>query len=179
MNENSATPGWKNDPSRWSRRLLLVALALAGLGIATYLTLYQTGGIQQVWEPFFGEGSHKVLHSVISRMLPVPDAALGALAYFVEIVAGVIGGRDRWRTLPWLVIFYGATAMAMGLTGILLVIFQAVWVQAWCTLCLVSAGLSLAIAALAREELLATLRFVGHARDRGDSPWHSFWGMAR
>jgi hypothetical protein len=34
-----------------------------------------------VWEPFFGDGSRTVLTSGISRLLPVPDAALGAFEH--------------------------------------------------------------------------------------------------
>jgi hypothetical protein len=35
--------------------------------------------IGDVWEPFFGNGSRLILTSGVSRILPVPDAALGAL----------------------------------------------------------------------------------------------------
>jgi hypothetical protein len=38
-------------------RAVIVALALCGLAIATYLTFYQVGIIATVWDPFFGEGS--------------------------------------------------------------------------------------------------------------------------
>ena len=41
------------------------------------LALYQLGYFSEVWEPFFGNGSAEVLHSALSRVLPIPDAALG------------------------------------------------------------------------------------------------------
>ncbi len=69
------------DPSAWSKRLPAIALALVGCGIATYLALYQLGILAHSWEPFFGAGSRIILkESPLSHWLPVPDAALGALA---------------------------------------------------------------------------------------------------
>jgi hypothetical protein len=50
--ENS--PGWSYNPSAWPERLPVAALGLTGLGIATYLGLYQLDLIRRVWEPFFG-----------------------------------------------------------------------------------------------------------------------------
>ena len=64
-----AAPGWDHNPSSWSHRRWVVGLALAGAGIASYLTLYQAGLMRQVWEPFFGDGSATVLHSWVSSTL--------------------------------------------------------------------------------------------------------------
>ncbi|MGH7875641.1 MAG: hypothetical protein ACREQO_25900 [Candidatus Binatia bacterium] len=60
-------------------------MVLVGFGIALYLFLYQLGLFLNVWEPFFGNGSRKVLQSHLTRVLPVPDAALGALGYLIEV----------------------------------------------------------------------------------------------
>jgi uncharacterized membrane protein len=68
-----------------------------------YLALYQWEVLARVWEPFFGEGSRVILTSSVSHLLPVPDAALGAFGYLLDAVAGLIGGRQRWRTRPWIV----------------------------------------------------------------------------
>jgi hypothetical protein len=88
-------PGWDYNPASWGERLPLVGLALLGFLIAGYLALYQWGVFPSVWEPFFGDGSKSVLHSWISRMLPIPDAALGAIGYLLDAVTGVAGGRGR------------------------------------------------------------------------------------
>jgi uncharacterized membrane protein len=125
-----------------ARRAVIAGLALAGLAIAVYLTLYQLGILPTVWEPFFGDGSRRVLHSPISRLLPVPDASLGVAGYLVEIVTDLIGGRERWRTSPKTVLFFGAVAGA-----------KAFWLRAGCTLCLSSAGISVGIAVLAWGEV--------------------------
>ncbi|HZI72549.1 MAG TPA: vitamin K epoxide reductase family protein, partial [Gemmatimonadales bacterium] len=81
-------PGWSYNPSSWSERVPLIALAVVGGVIATYLALYQTGVVNSVWDPFFGSGSQTILKSSVSRILPIPDAALGALGYVLDAVSG-------------------------------------------------------------------------------------------
>lgn len=148
------------NPSSLARRLPVVCLAVFGFGIASYLALYQLHFVAHVWEPFFGNGSERVLHSFIARMLPVPDAALGASGYAAEIMAGVIGGADRWRRHPKLVIAYGAVVAGVGLTALSLAAVQAFVIQAGCTLCLLSAAISFAVAWLARDEVMASARVI-------------------
>jgi uncharacterized membrane protein len=138
-------PGWSYNPSSWSERVPLIVLAVVGGSIATYLALYQTGVVNSVWDPFFGTGSQTILKSSVSRILPIPDAALGALGYVLDAVSGAIGGKDRWRTMPWIVIVFGIAVGPLGLVSILLVILQPVLFHAWCTLCLASATISIAM----------------------------------
>jgi hypothetical protein len=169
-------PGWSDNPSSWPQRLPIVALALAGAGIAGYLTLYQLGLIARVWEPFFGDGSRVVLTSSVSRVLPVPDAALGAFGYLLDAVTGLVGGRARWRTLPWMVILFGLAVGPLGAASILLVILQPVLLDAWCTLCLASAVVSVAMIGPALDEVLASLQHLARVRSAGQSVWRAFWG---
>ena len=94
----TVTPsGWDYNPSGWSQRIPIVVVAVAGTVVASYLAAFQLGWIGEVWEPFFGNGSRVILTSGVSRILPVPDAALGAFGYAVDAVTGVVGGRSRWR----------------------------------------------------------------------------------
>ena len=151
-------PGWRLNPSRWSKRLVSFALAFAGFAIATYLALYQLRVIRDVWEPFFGNGSQLVLHSSLSRLLPVPDATLGALGYLVEVIAGVIGGGQRWRTSPWAAVCFGGIAAGMALASAVLVACQPFVAHAWCTLCLCSSGISFIVVGPAVSELRAALQ---------------------
>jgi uncharacterized membrane protein len=145
------------NPSRWRERLPVVLLATAGLSIASYLAAYQLGFVRKVWEPFFGAGSERVLHSFVSRLLPIPDAVAGALGYFAELITALIGGEQRWRTSPSLVLFYGAIVAALAVAGLVLSALQLFVLHAFCTLCLVSAIISLLIAWLACSEVLASL----------------------
>ena len=170
-------PGWVKNPSAWGERLPIVVLALVGLGIATYLTLYQYNVVDTVWEPFFGDGSETVLDSALSRVLPVSDAALGAFGYALDAVTGVIGGRKRWRTMPWIVILFGIFVGPLGAISILLVIAQPVLYDSFCTLCLASAVISLAMIPPAVDEVLASLQEVRRVRQGGGDWWRFFWGI--
>jgi hypothetical protein len=98
--KRSVPPGWDENPTAWPKRIALATLAFAGFCVAAYLTLYQIKVFQTVWDPFFPSGSPKVLHLTE----PFPDASLGILAYLTEILLSFIGGRDRWRTMPWTVL---------------------------------------------------------------------------
>lgn len=169
-------PGWSYNPASWSQRLPIAGLALVGFVIASYLALYQVGVFATVWDPFFGNGSRTILNSSVSRVLPIPDAALGALSYLVDAVAGVLGGQDRWRTKPWIVVIFGLVVGPLGAVSVMLVVFQPVLFDAWCTLCLASAIVSVAMIGPAMDEFLASLQFLKRARARGHSLWDAFLG---
>ena len=177
MRDGSIPPGWSYNPSRRSERLILVLLALAGFGIALYLSLYQLAVFSTVWEPFFGAGSQNVLHSQLMRALPIPDSALGALGYLIEAVLGWAGGNERWRVQPWLVIFYGLTVASLAFVSIVLVIFQSAFLNAWCTLCLASAAISINLVGPVMDEVLASLQHLKREFTRGDFLWRAFWGL--
>ena len=173
-------PGWAYNPSDWSQRIPIVALALLGAGVAGYLAAFQLGVVATVWEPFFGDDSRRILTSGVSRVLPIPDAALGMIGYLVDAVTGVIGGRDRWRTMPWIVILFGLAVGSLGTVSILLVILQPVMFDGWCTLCLASAIISVVMIGPAMDEVLASLQFLRRAHDQNIPLWRAFWkGDAR
>jgi hypothetical protein len=172
-----APPNWDYNPSSWDQRLPIVGLALIGFGIATCLTLFQLEVIGDIWEPFFGDGSRIILTSATSRVLPVPDAALGAFGYLLDAVAGIIGGRTRWRTMPWIVILFGLAVGPLGAVSILLVILQPLLYDAFCTLCLTSALISVLMIGPAMDEFLASLQHLRGEIARGRSPWRTFWGL--
>lgn len=177
QNKQLSPPGWSYNPSKWSQRIPIIILALIGTGIATYLSLYQLGINQSVWEPFFGDGSITILNSSISHILPIPDALLGAFAYLVDAVTGIIGGKRRWKTLPWMVILFGIAVGPLGLVSILLVVLQPVLFDSWCTLCLASAVVSVLMIGPAMDELLASLQFLKRVKVSRKSIWKAFWGF--
>lgn len=130
-----------------------------------------------MWEPFFGDGSRRILNSPISRALPIPDAALGALGYLLDAVTGAVGSPKRWRTMPWIVVIFGLAVGPLGAVSIGLVIAQPVLLDAWCTLCLVTAVISVSMIGPAMDELLASLQYLKQAYDEGHSLWRTFWGV--
>ena len=175
--DEDVPPGWDYNPASWSQRLPIVGLALVGLGIASYLALYQLDVIKTVWEPFFGDGSRTILNSKVSNVLPIPDAALGAFGYLLDAVTGAIGGTKRWKTMPWIVIVFGLAVGPLGVVSIMLVIFQPVLFSAWCTLCLASAVVSVAMIGPAMDEMLASLQYMRRVQQSGRSTWRAFWGL--
>ena len=172
-------PGWSTNPSMWSQRLPIVGLALVGFAISTYLALYQYGVVAAVWEPFFGDGSRKILESRLSSVLPVKDAALGAFSYLLDAVTGAIGGTKRWRTMPWMVIIFGLAVGPLGAISVLLVIAQPLLYDSFCTLCLCSAVISLAMIGPAMDEFLASCQDIRRVQAAGGSAWRAFWGLDR
>jgi uncharacterized membrane protein len=175
--ENFIPPGWNYNPAKWSQRLPIVFLAIIGFFIAGYLSMYQLNLIDSVYEPFFGDGSIKILNSKISHILPIPDAALGAFGYLVDAVTGVIGGEGRWRKKPWIVIIFGLAVGPLGFVSVLLVVFQPVLFSAWCSLCLASAVISILMIGPAMDEMLASLQYMQRVKRSKASFWKAFWGV--
>lgn len=168
-------PGWAYNPSAWSQRIPISLAAVLGCAIATYLALYQYGVVDTVFEPFFGDGSATVLDSGLSKVLPISDAALGALSYVADALAGILFGVSRWRTAPWIVLVFAMAVGPLGLVSILLVIAQPVLYGSFCTLCLCSAAISLMMIPPAMDEALASGQELRRVKDSGGSVWRAFW----
>ena len=176
MQSADIPPGWDYNPASWSQRIPIIVLAVLGFGIASYLALYQFRVFDTVWEPFFGGGSVTVLNSPVSHALPIPDGALGALGYLADAVGGAVGGKRRWKTMPWIVVFFGFAVGPLGLISIMLVVFQPVLFNSWCTLCLVTAVISVVMIGPSMDEVLASLQFLKRAKKAGKPLWRAFWG---
>ncbi|MDM7956035.1 vitamin K epoxide reductase family protein [Blastomonas sp.] len=170
-------PGWSYNPSNWTQRVPIILLALVGLLVARYLTAYQLGQIDGVWDPFFPglpddpskNGTEAVITSSVSEAFPIPDAALGGYTYALEIVTGIIGSRARWRTMPWLVFLFGLMIAPLGVVSILFVIIQPIVIGTWATLTLIGAAAMLIQIPYSLDELLATLQFVRRRAKAGRS----------
>jgi hypothetical protein len=169
-------PAWNYNPSSWNQRIPLVVVAIIGFFIALYLAFYQMHMIGDVWEPFFGDGTKKVLTSELSRKFPIPDALLGAFSYLLDVVSGIIGGTGRWKTKPWIVVVFGIAVGPLGLVSIFLVIAQPVIVGSWCFLCLCSALISVLMISPAMDEFLASLQYLQRVKYKKLSVWKAFWG---
>lgn len=181
MQHGPATPpGWSYNPSSWPQRAIMIGLGFAGFIVSRYLAMFQLGYIDYVWDPFFGfnSGTKSVLDSSMSHMWPISDASLGAVSYTFEFLMGYMGSPSRWRTMPWMVAFFGILVIPLGLTHILLVISQPVIVHHWCTMCLLAAVIMLPMLPLEVDEVVAMIQHVRQARrrgDRGGSLWTIFW----
>lgn len=174
--EGSETPeGWSFNPSDWGPRIVTVSLALVCWFLARYMSAYQLGYIDYVYDPFFGDGTTKVITSSVARMCPVSDAGLGALVYSLEFVLGWMGGNRRWRTMPWLAGIFGLMVVPAGVTSILLIISQPVLVGAWCGICLMTAVCMLVMVLLTIPEMVAVFQLLYQAKKTGKGFWRVFW----
>lgn len=173
--EPEVPPGWTFNPSSWAQRTPIIALAWINFLIARYLAAYQLGHIPSPWDPFFGDGTQRVLDSEVSEAFPVSDAGLGAAAYIIEALVGYMGTSSRWRTAPWTVALFGVLVIPVGVVSTILMILQPIAVGAWCTICLITAGLMLVMACLALPEVAAMLHYLQRSRRVGRSVWRTFW----
>lgn len=169
-------PGWSFNPSSWTQRLPVIALAIVGLLFSRYLAAYQMGQVDSVWEPFFAgsaadpqNGTEEIITSSVSEAWPVPDAAVGALVYMVEILTGIVGGRARWRTMPWLVLAFGLLIVPLGIVSVGFIIIQPIVIGTWSTLALIGAAAMLIQIPYSIDELAASISFIRRRMKAGRS----------
>ncbi|MDI9819246.1 MULTISPECIES: vitamin K epoxide reductase family protein [unclassified Legionella] len=159
--------GWDFSPSSWSNRMPIIVLAFIGFFISLYLAAYQLGYIHQAWDPFFTgslsdskNGTEEIITSHISMAFPIPDAGLGAIVYLLEILLGLSGGTNRWRTSPWSVLLFAFLIIPLGIVSITFIVIQPILLGTWCTLCLIAATAMLLQIPYAIDEFMATITFL-------------------
>jgi hypothetical protein len=181
VDDSGIPPGWSVNPSTWRQRIPIIVLALFGGVAATWLALYQQEVVDTIWEPFFGDGTTDIVResgfSKSFERFPIGDAAIGALGYLADAITGAIGGTKRWRKMPWIVIIFGAFVGPFGAISVMLTIFQPVLYESFCTLCLVSGVVSLAMIGPGLDEVLASLQHLRREHHNGGSVWRAFWGL--
>jgi hypothetical protein len=173
-----AVAPWEYNPSGWGQRLPVAALALLATLIAAYMALYQWRLIDDAWDPVFGDQTRRVLDSDVSeqmrRRMRIPDAALGAVGYFSEVVLALAGSTRRWQFRPWLVLLFGFDVIPLGVVSVVLVILQGAVVGSWCFLCLVTAAISLMLIYYTYDEVWSCLHYLSRVRRRSGS-WRTLW----
>lgn len=180
MDPSDMPPGWTYSPSTYLQRLPIVALGLFGFLIARVLAAYQLGHIDAVWEPFFGgdetrNGTEFIITSEVSRAWPIADGGLGATTYMLEVLSGAMGGRARWRTMPWMVFMFGVAVVPLGVVSIYFIVIQPIEIGTYCTLCLIAALAMLIMIPYSLDELVAMGQFLVLNRRRGRPFWRSFF----
>jgi len=139
------------------------------------MTSYQFDYIGSIWDPFFVPGTSAVLKSELSKSFPISDAGLGAVAYMIEFLMGFMGDKARWRTMPWMVTFFGILVVPLGIVSITLIVMQPLVVGAWCTPCLIAAAAMVIMIALTLDEVVAMIQFLVQAVGEGQPLWKTFW----
>ncbi|WP_371421482.1 NAD-dependent epimerase/dehydratase family protein [Tardiphaga sp.] len=174
MDPKNIPPGWTYSPSTDAQRLPIVAMGLIGLLTSRILTAYQLGHIDTAWEPFFvgsltdpRNGTEEIITSAMSKAWPIPDGGLGTISYVLEILMAVMGTRDRWRTMPWMVTFFGILVIPLGVISIYFIISQPLVIGTWSTLALIAALAMLIMIPFALDEVIAMGQFLAWAKRRG------------
>jgi nucleoside-diphosphate-sugar epimerase/uncharacterized membrane protein len=172
--------GWSYSPSSYVQRAPIVALAFVGLLVSRYLSSYQLGHIDGLWDPFFrgGEnlnGSEAVVTSSVSKAFPIADAGFGAVAYALDVLTGAVGDQRRWRTMPWLVLLFGLLVVPLGAVSVGFIIIQPTVIGALCTLCLIQAAITVALVPYSIDEVLATAQYLWQSHRAGRSFWRTLF----
>jgi len=184
MGKPDVPPGWAYTPSSWLQRMPIGVLALIGFLIARVLGAYQLGHIDAVWEPFFAgsgamkgvmNGAETIITSDMSMAWPIPDGALGAIVYTLELAMTWMGGKTRWRTMPWMVLALAVTILPLGVVSIYFVIVQPIVIGTWCTLCLIAALAMAVMIPYSLNEFVSMGQFLVGARKQGKPFWRTFW----
>ncbi|MDZ4140536.1 MAG: heavy metal-binding domain-containing protein [Methylotenera sp.] len=184
MGKPDVPPGWAYTPASWLQRMPIGVLALIGFLIARVLGAYQLGHIDTVWEPFFAgsgdmkgmmNGTETIITSDMSKAWPIADGALGGIVYMAELVMVWMGGKTRWRTMPWMVLALAILILPLGVVSIYFVIIQPIVIGTWCTLCLIAALAMTVMIPYALNEFVAMGQFLVWARKQGKPFWRTFW----
>jgi len=168
-------PGWNYSPSTFVQRFPIAVLALVGFLISRYLAAYQLGHTDRAWDPFFGHGTMTIVTSDTSKAWPIADAGLGAVAYALELLMAVMGTKQRWRTMPWMVLAFGVLVAPLGGVSIFFIIIQPIVIGTWCSLCLLAAAAMLVMIPYSLDELVSTGQFLLDAHRRRKPFWRAFW----
>ncbi|MDT3706214.1 MAG: heavy metal-binding domain-containing protein [Thiobacillus sp.] len=184
MGKPDIPPGWAYTPASWLQRVPIAMLAVLGFLIARVLGAYQLGHVDTVWEPFFagsGEtkgvmnGTETIITSYVSKAWPIPDGALGAIVYMLELAMTWMGGKDRWRTMPWMVLGITVLIVPLGVVSIYFIIIQPILLGTWCTLCLVAALAMTVMIPYQLDEFFAMGQYLLWTRRQGKPFWRTFW----
>lgn len=174
MDKKTIPPGWSYSPSTDAQRFPIVAMAIIGLLISRMLTSYQLGHIDMAWEPFFSgspvdprNGTEEIITSDVSKAWPIPDAGLGAVSYVLEILMAVMGTRARWRTMPWMVTFFGILVIPLGVVSIYFVIIQPIVIGTWSTPALIAALAMLIMIPFSLDEVIAMGQYLYWSKKEG------------
>ncbi|MES2964278.1 MAG: hypothetical protein V4760_10335 [Bdellovibrionota bacterium] len=144
---NRAPPGWRHNPSSFTRRARLASIAAIAALLVTQLSI----------------------PSALAGSTSLVLVVCGALS--------LIGGSHRWATRPWLITLLGILAIPVSLTNTALVAlayFEALQVDAFE---LAFIGLTTAFAGAVLDEILAMTQMIRRQTDHGRSLWKAFFGL--
>lgn len=120
-------------------RMIVAVLALVGLLLASWLTLYKLGYVGSL-QCVVGS-CERVQNSPWGTFLGLPVAAWGVGGYAGIFVVALLGVQPRWAGERWpALLLFALAAGGLAFTAYLTYLEAAV-IHAWCQWCLVSAGI--------------------------------------
>jgi uncharacterized membrane protein len=131
---------------------MAAVLSLVGLADAIYLTVEHLVG--ETAGCIVARGCSEVLGSKYARVGPVPLAAFGALAYFAAFSSATLSAFEYRRVQTFLMLL----VQAMFAVTLWLLLVQAFVLHAFCDYCLLSAGVTLLLTAIAFAAYLVSRR---------------------
>lgn len=87
----------------------------------------------------------------------------------------IMGGKNRWRTMPWMMLGLGILIVPLGGASIFFIIIQPIVIGTWCTLCLIAALAMALMVAYPICEIVATGQFLVDAQRKRKPFWRVFW----
>ncbi|HEX2081014.1 MAG TPA: vitamin K epoxide reductase family protein [Longimicrobium sp.] len=118
-------------------RMAIALLALAGLLISSYLTMYKLGMLGEI-QCTIG-GCEKVQTSRWATFLGLPVSAWGLGAYLALLVIAMLGVQPRFVRERWVALaLFGVSAVGVAFSAYLTYL-EAFVIHAWCQWCVISA----------------------------------------
>ncbi len=151
------------------RRGIILTSFGAGLCMMA-VGLYQTGILRRLrdapWPRFQSSRIAAVLPAYRPLGFPIPDSLLGLVSYTVTAALAALGGPDRHRRTPALVLLMATKVYGDAALGATLSALQWVGYHAFCMYCVTTSVLSLLAAALAIPETRAALQRIRNSPHR-------------
>ena len=120
-------------------RMAIAVLALVGLLVSAYLSLYKLGYLGEI-QCTIG-GCEKVQTSRWAMFLGLPVSVWGVGAYVTMLALALLGVQPRWARERWVALaLFGVAAVGVAFSAYLTYL-EAFVIHAWCQWCLISAAL--------------------------------------
>ena len=136
---NDRSPGEEMEARPPLTRMAIALLALAGLLVSSYLTMYKIGMLGEI-QCTIG-GCQKVQTSRWATFLGLPVGAWGVGAYVTLLVVALLGVQPRFVRERWVALaLFGMSAVGVAFSAYLTYL-EAFVIRAWCQWCVISAVL--------------------------------------
>jgi uncharacterized membrane protein len=131
-------------------RMFVAVLALSGVLVSVYLTLYSFGMIGDL--ACGSGGCQTVQNSPWARLLGVPVALIGLVGYAVLFITALLGVQPRFAANTAVPVVLCAGAVIGIAFSAYLTYLEAYVIHAWCQWCVVSAAIAALIFAATLPE---------------------------